>query len=110
MKWLRVRNLTGSPAHEADVATFYYPALVILMLSGCASTTTAPATAKAAVPEAPCKADVPARPVFASETLTGDEDIWVIGTQLWAERKARRAYELQLEIIAAKCTGSPALP
>lgn len=85
-------------------------ALLSLLISGCQITGTAPGTVKEAVPEAPCKADVPARPVFASDTLTGDEDIFTIGTQLWAERKSRQAYELKLEIIAAKCTGSPALP
>ena len=81
-----------------------------VLLSGCVTTGTAPATVKEAVPEAPCKADVPARPTFQGDTLTGDEDIFTIGTQLWAERKSRQAYELKLEIIAAKCTGSPALP
>lgn len=80
------------------------------ILSGCVTTGTAPATVKEAVPEAPCKAEVPARPVFPGDTLTGEEDIFTIGTQLWAERKARQAYELRLEIIVAKCTESPALP
>lgn len=80
------------------------------LLAGCQTTGTAPSTVKEAIPEAPCKADVPTRPVFAGDTLTGDEDIWTIGTQLWSERSARKAYELKLEIIAAKCTGSPSLP
>lgn len=80
------------------------------IISGCAGLETAPATTDKAVAEAPCKADVPARPVFAGDTLTGDEDIWVIGTTLWSERLTRRAYELKLEIIAARCTASPALP
>lgn len=81
-----------------------------VLLSGCVTTGTAPGTVKEAVPEAPCKADVPARPVFASDTLTGEEDIWTLGVTLWSERKARQAYELKLEIIAARCTGSPSLP
>jgi len=88
-------------------------ALVVLALAsaaGCAGLGTAPPVAKEAVPEAPCKADVPARPVFPADTLTGDEDIWTKGVVLWADRKARQAYELKLEIIVAKCTASPALP
>jgi len=85
-------------------------AALALLLAGCVTTGTAPSTVKEAVPEAPCKADVPARPTFPADTLTGAEDIWTLGVTLWADRKQRQAYELKLEIIAAKCTGSPALP
>ena len=81
-----------------------------LALAGCAGVGTAPSSIKEAVPEAPCKADVPDRPTFPADTLTGEEDIWTLGVTLWADRKQRQAYELKLEIIAAKCTGSPALP
>lgn len=85
-------------------------AALAIAAAGCAGVGTAPSSVKQAVPEAPCKAEVPARPVFPADTLTGDEDIWTKGAVLWADRLARRAYELKLEIIAAKCTGSPALP
>lgn len=88
----------------------YSVILMILILTGCAGLETAPSTTKTAVAEAPCKADLPTRPVFAGDTLTGDEDLWTIGTTLWSERLTRQAYELKLEIIAAKCTGSPSLP
>lgn len=79
-------------------------ALALILLAGCAWLDTAPASTSKAVSEAPCDADVPARPVFPADALTGDEDIFTLGTRLWADRKARRAYELQLEKIAIGCT------
>lgn len=82
-------------------------ALAALLLAGCAAAEVAPPAVSTAVPEAPCDADVPARPVFPADALTGNEDIFTLGTTLWADRKARRAYELQLEAIAEGCTRSP---
>lgn len=79
-------------------------ALVLLLLAGCAAREVAPPAVSTAVPEAPCDADVPVRPVFPADALTGNEDIFTLGTTLWADRKARRAYELQLEAIAEGCT------
>lgn len=80
-------------------------AIALLLLAGCAwFGDTAPASTARVVPEAPCDADVPARPVFPADTLTGDEDIFTLGTTLWADRKARKAYELQLEKVAIGCT------
>lgn len=81
--------------------------IVVLFLAGCAMDAATPA--KQAVAEAPCKAAVPKRPVFPADTLTGSEDIWTIGTTLWADRKARKAYELELEKIAEGCTRPPQL-
>lgn len=80
-----------------------------LLLAGCAATQTAPSTTKQAVPEAPCKAALTPRPIYPADTLTGDEDIWVIGTQLWAERKARKAREIELETVVEGCT-KPSAP
>jgi hypothetical protein len=77
---------------------------MLIALSGCAATQTAPATSKVAVPEAPCKAGLAAKPVYPADTLTGDEDLWVLGTQLWADRKARQARELELETVVEGCT------
>lgn len=82
----------------------------VLLLAGCETTRTAPASIPRPVPEAPCKADVPARGVMPADTLTGDEDIFTLGAVLWADRLTRQAYELKLEIIVARCTASPALP
>lgn len=76
--------------------------ITVILLAGCAMDAALPA--KQAVAEAPCKADVPKRPVFPADTLTGNEDIWTIGTTLWADHKARKAYELELEKIAEGCT------
>lgn len=75
-----------------------------LLLAGCITTGTAPTTTKEAVPEKPCEADLGPRPVYPGDTLTGDEDIWVIGTQLWADRKARAAREILLETAVKGCT------
>lgn len=77
--------------------------LAVVLAAGCA-TETAPQTGKA-VAEAPCDAGKkPQRPVFPAEALTGQEDIWVMGTTLWADHKARRAYELALEKFADECS------
>ena len=83
--------------------------LLCVMLSGCVTTGTAPGAVKQAVPEAPCKANLAARPIYPADTLTGDEDIWVMGTQLWADRKARQARELVLETTIEGCT-KPSVP
>lgn len=110
MMWLRGRNLTVSPGYEPSVATFYYPALgILLLLAGCATTETAPPVVKEAVPEAPCKAGLADRPVYPADALTGDEDIWTLGITLWADRRARRARELVLETVVEGCT-KPAKP
>ena len=82
---------------------------IAALLAGCETTSTAPATVKQAVPEAPCKASLATRPVYPADTLTGDEDIWVMGTQLWADRKARQARELVLETTIEGCT-KPSVP
>lgn len=81
--------------------------VLALLLAGCAAQETAPGTVNKAVPEAPCDADVPPRPVFPADALTGKEDLWTIATTLWADHKARRAYELQLETIVEGCTRAP---
>lgn len=80
-----------------------------LLLAGCVTTGTAPTSIKEAIPEAPCKANLSPRPVYPADTLTGDEDIWVLGTQLWADRKARQARELVLETTIEGCT-KPSAP
>lgn len=86
-----------------------YLGTAALLLAGCETLGTAPATVKAAVAEAPCKVSVPVRPVFPADTLTGDEDEFTLGTVLWADRKAREAYQLQLETIVKGCTAPPAV-
>ena len=76
----------------------------VLFLAGCATTETAPATVKAAVPEAPCKASLKTKPVYPVDTLTGEEDIFTLGTTWVADRKARQARELELETVVEGCT------
>ena len=73
-------------------------------IAGCGMLETAPITVDRAVAEAPCKVDVPVRPVFPADTLTGDEDIFTIGKTLWADRLARRGYGLQLETAIKGCS------
>lgn len=74
-----------------------------IALAGCAGSPTAPGTVKVAV-STPCEADVPALPVFPADTLTGDEDIFTLGKTLWADRKARQAYELKVRTALEGCT------
>ncbi|OHC66981.1 MAG: hypothetical protein A3H93_18125 [Rhodocyclales bacterium RIFCSPLOWO2_02_FULL_63_24] len=78
-----------------------------IALAGCAAEPTAPATVKVAV-TTPCDADVPAVPVFPVETLSGDEDIFTVGKTLWADRKARQAYELKVRTALEGCTARSA--
>lgn len=80
--------------------------LVILasILAGCGSAPTIPATVSVAV-DKPCDVPVPDKPVFPADTLTGNEDIFTIGKTLWADRKARQAYELKLGTALEGCTG-----
>jgi hypothetical protein len=75
----------------------------IFLLAGCADTPTAPGVVKEAV-YMPCDAPVPALPVFPADTLTGDEDIFTLGKTLWADRKARQAYELKVRTALEGCT------
>lgn len=77
-------------------------ALSVIALAGCAGTATAPGTVKVAVATA-CDAPVPAKPVFPADTLTGDEDIFTLGKTLWADRKARQAYEMEIRTALEGC-------
>lgn len=83
-------------------------ALAAIVLAGCVSTATAPGTVKVAVAAA-CDAPVPAKPVFPADTLTGDEDIFTLGKTLWADRKARQAYELEVRTALEGCTAKAGL-
>ena len=76
--------------------------MALIFLAGCAGSPTAPITVKVPV-SVPCQAQIPPRPVFPADTLTGNEDIWTLGVTMWAERKARQAYELQVETALAGC-------
>jgi len=80
-----------------------------IALAGCAGSPTAPGTVKVPVPM-PCDADVPALPVFPADTLTGDEDIFTLGKTLWADRKARQAYELKVRTALEGCTAKGVTP
>lgn len=82
-------------------------AIALVLLAGCATTETAPPVVKEAVPEEPCKAKLGPRPTYPADTLTGDEDIWQIGTTLWADRKSRKAREIELETVVEGCTRAP---
>lgn len=73
-----------------------------MALAGCAGVATAPATVSKAVAVA-CPTSVPPVPVFPADTLTGDEDIFTLGTTLWADIKARKAYEIDLSTRLAGC-------
>ncbi len=97
----RPRSITGLSITQwaLILATGIGPA----SFGGCANAPAAPATVNVATREAPCKADIQ-RPTFPADTLTGDEDFWTIGTTLWADRLARKAYELQVETALNGCT------
>lgn len=79
-------------------------AALAAILAGCGSTPSIPATVSVAV-DKPCDVPVPDKPVFPAETLTGNEDIFTLGKTLWADHKARQAYELKLRTALEGCTG-----
>lgn len=76
--------------------------LIIVGLMGCAATQTAPGMVKVPV-SVPCQTQIPPRPVFPADGLTGDEDLWTLGTTLWADRKARAAWEVDIETRLRGC-------
>lgn len=78
--------------------------LLAAVLAGCSSAPTIPATVSVAV-DKPCDVPVPDKPVFPAEALTGGEDLFTIGKTLWADHKARQAYELKLRTALEGCTG-----
>jgi hypothetical protein len=79
--------------------------VTFLFLSGCATQDPAPVAISVATSEPPCDSGkMPQKPVvFPADALKGDEDIWVMGTTLWADRKARLAYEALLSAFAEEC-------
>ncbi len=77
-------------------------AIAALLLAACSTTPPATTTVSKAV-YVPCDVPVPAKPTFPADTLTGDEDVFTLGTVLWADRLARKAYELKVEIALAAC-------
>ena len=83
--------------------------MVILALTGCVTRQAAPPAVKVPV-YLPCQTDVPQRPTFPADALTEADDIWALGTTLWADRKARQAYELGLEIRLQGCVNQPTPP
>lgn len=96
------------PAGAMRCAAGLLAALAVVFAAGCASVQTAPPTVSKAV-ATPCPTSMPARPAFPVDRLTGAEDLWAIGSALWAERLARSAYELELEVKLAECI-RPAAP
>jgi len=90
-----IRNCMSIGIHLACIA----------LLAGCAAQETAGGVVKEAVATATCDGSkVPQRPAFPADVLTGKEDIFTIGSTLWADRKARQAYELPLEAFYAECS------
>lgn len=77
--------------------------LAVIFAGGCASVeSVAPVTVTTAV-AMPCPTRVPTRPAFPADSLTGAEDLWTIGTTLWADRKLRQAYEIDIETRLKGC-------
>ncbi len=76
--------------------------LMVVLLAGCA-TPVPPTVVKEAV-IMPCQTAVPDRPSFPADDLGLEADIFVMGTALWADRKAREAYEIDLRTRLIGCT------
>lgn len=78
--------------------------ILTLFLVGCFNKKPQSAIEAKVAVETPCTVTVPQRPVFPADNLTGEEDIFMIGMAMWADRKARQAYDTQLEIALKGCT------
>lgn len=78
-------------------------AIVFLAASSCATTDVPPPTTTAVW--TPCPTEVPTRPSFPADALTGKEDIFTIGKTLYADVKSRMAYELDLRTRLEGCVG-----
>lgn len=76
--------------------------IALALLAGCATQAPTTVTVDRAV-VVPCPRQAPARPSFPADHLDPGADVWTIGTLLWADRKAREAYELELRAVAEEC-------
>jgi len=94
------------PARSVVLAAFA-ALLLLLGASGC-STTPAPVVTISKAVWTPCPTTVPPRPAYATETLTGDEDLWRLWTAWSAERRQREAHELDLRSRLIGCVEKPA--
>lgn len=75
-------------------------ALLLLLLVGCAARPPARIEIPVAVP---CRVELPARPVYATEMLPADATIYEQVRALLAERRQRLAREELLEAISKAC-------
>lgn len=73
--------------------------LASLLLAGCSTT---PERFEVPV-SVPCKAPIPAKPVFATEILAKDANVFERAKAVLAEIKQRRAYETELEAAILAC-------
>lgn len=74
--------------------------LGLVLLAGCASGP--PVEVKVPVP-VPCLQALPRKPAFPADSLSPRADVFTKGKVLWADRLARKAYELELETALAAC-------
>lgn len=105
MTWLRVIRIARK---LIDLAVALFLVLLgvsmVLMVTGCATTETAPQGVQA-VAEAPCDpAKAPKPRPLPADSLTGAEDLFTWGTTMWADYLARRAYQRELEAFVEECT------
>lgn len=71
-----------------------------IWLAGCASGPSV--EVKVPVP-VPCLETLPEKPTFPADSLSPRADVFTKGKVLWADRLARKAYELKLETALAAC-------
>lgn len=74
--------------------------LLVLVLAGCGHRIPAEVRVPVAVP---CRVDMPAKPVWATQSLRDDADIFDQVKALLAERRQRIGYERLLEAAIAGC-------
>jgi len=78
--------------------------VLALMSTGCASIKSILSPVEVKVPvSVPCRVPDVERPVFATESLTAESDIWDMMAALRAERHQRRAYDVQIEAAIKSC-------
>lgn len=83
------------------------PLFLVLLLAGCQATM--PKTVEIPV-AVPCDVLLPAKPVWATESLRPDAGIFEQVKALLAERRQREGYEVLLEAAATSCSSRGPTP
>lgn len=80
-----------------------------MALAGCAAPVPRVEVVRVPVP-VPCLDRAPERPTFLTDEAFAALPLGTFVTELWADRRARQAYEAQLEAAIAGCVSASGSP